>query len=148
MFSLIYQICLSVLLFFFFFQAEDGIRDIGVTGVQTCALPIFTIHELCTDSIKVRSLLAFTNPLMQFCIYTMTVLLLFFASYRITLPQEDNFNIGQLSSLLIYSLMILNSFMALSMVFVMISMSVESGKRITEVLIEKNLLSNPENPIF
>src|SRR3712207_8540079 len=44
--------------------------------------------------------------------------------------------------------MILNSFMALSMVFVMISMSVESGKRITEVLIEKNLLSNPENPIF
>src|SRR3712207_8930588 len=29
------------LLFFFFFQAEDGIRDISVTGVQTCALPIF-----------------------------------------------------------------------------------------------------------
>src|SRR5215203_6948859 len=29
------------MLFFFFFQAEDGIRDIGVTGVQTCALPIF-----------------------------------------------------------------------------------------------------------
>src|SRR3712207_8456705 len=29
------------LLFCFFFQAEDGIRDIGVTGVQTCALPIF-----------------------------------------------------------------------------------------------------------
>src|SRR5258707_15121152 len=28
-------------LFFFFFQAEDGIRDIGVTGVQTCALPIY-----------------------------------------------------------------------------------------------------------
>src|SRR3712207_962471 len=28
---------------FFFFQAEDGIRDIGVTGVQTCALPIFTV---------------------------------------------------------------------------------------------------------
>ena len=30
----------SVGLYFFFFQAEDGIRDIGVTGVQTCALPI------------------------------------------------------------------------------------------------------------
>src|SRR3712207_7585100 len=29
---------------FFFFQAEDGIRDIGVTGVQTCALPIFFAH--------------------------------------------------------------------------------------------------------
>src|SRR3712207_8363188 len=30
-------------MFFFFFQAEDGIRDIGVTGVQTCALPISTL---------------------------------------------------------------------------------------------------------
>src|SRR3712207_753123 len=32
------------MIFFFFFQAEDGIRDIGVTGVQTCALPILTIN--------------------------------------------------------------------------------------------------------
>src|SRR5258707_2601889 len=30
---------------FFFFQAEDGIRDIGVTGVQTCALPILTRYQ-------------------------------------------------------------------------------------------------------
>ena len=40
----------SIMMFsFFFFQAEDGIRDIGVTGVQTCALPISTFthyHEL------------------------------------------------------------------------------------------------------
>src|SRR3712207_7460757 len=33
-------------LFFFFFQAEDGIRDIGVTGVQTCALPISSLQFL------------------------------------------------------------------------------------------------------
>ena len=32
--------------FFFFFQAEDGIRDLIVTGVQTCALPIFDINEM------------------------------------------------------------------------------------------------------
>src|SRR5215467_14515346 len=32
-------------MFFFFFQAEDGIRDYKVTGVQTCALPIFFIGE-------------------------------------------------------------------------------------------------------
>src|SRR3712207_2775892 len=31
---------------FFFFQAEDGIRDIGVTGVQTCALPIWFVLKL------------------------------------------------------------------------------------------------------
>src|SRR5688572_32201411 len=34
-----------ILFFFFFFQAEDGIRDLTVTGVQTCALPIFLHHQ-------------------------------------------------------------------------------------------------------
>src|SRR3712207_7699413 len=41
----------------FFFQAEDGIRDIGVTGVQTCALPIFPltlIRSLCVPGLSVR----------------------------------------------------------------------------------------------
>src|SRR3712207_7227471 len=39
------------LFFFFFFQAEDGIRDIGVTGVQTCALPIFMNRLAAIDSV-------------------------------------------------------------------------------------------------
>src|SRR3712207_7566932 len=34
-----------------FLQAEDGIRDIGVTGVQTCALPIFNTHDRTTDGL-------------------------------------------------------------------------------------------------
>src|SRR3712207_7912630 len=44
------SVSVGVIFFFFFFQAEDGIRDIGVTGVQTCALPIllgflwFNVH--------------------------------------------------------------------------------------------------------
>src|SRR2546422_11452577 len=33
--------------FFFFFQAEDGIRDVAVTGVQTCALPIWEVTQTC-----------------------------------------------------------------------------------------------------
>src|SRR3712207_6908600 len=37
--------CVSAVRSAFFFQAEDGIRDIGVTGVQTCALPIFCGYE-------------------------------------------------------------------------------------------------------
>src|SRR5687768_18285289 len=40
--------CISmvfVLVFFFFFQAEDGIRDVAVTGVQTCALPISGVAQ-------------------------------------------------------------------------------------------------------
>src|SRR5688572_31069110 len=41
------------LFFFFFFQAEDGIRDLTVTGVQTCALPI------CLDAADARRHAAF-----------------------------------------------------------------------------------------
>src|SRR5216684_8625287 len=37
------------LVFFFFFQAEDGIRDVAVTGVQTCALPIYCAGRLVVD---------------------------------------------------------------------------------------------------
>src|SRR2546429_4604663 len=37
------------ILSFFFFQAEDGIRDVAVTGVQTCALPIFQQQNLLNE---------------------------------------------------------------------------------------------------
>src|SRR3712207_7436530 len=48
---------------FFFFQAEDGIRDIGVTGVQTCALPIFHAMPVLveTDAGTVRSVKRLTD---------------------------------------------------------------------------------------
>src|SRR5205085_8877911 len=48
-----YSVMHGFLIFFFFFQAEDGIRDLTVTGVQTCALPIFAIaarHEASAAS--------------------------------------------------------------------------------------------------
>src|SRR2546422_8145249 len=41
---------ISVSFFFFFFQAEDGIRDVAVTGVQTCALPIYQVEVHATFS--------------------------------------------------------------------------------------------------
>src|SRR5690554_7026801 len=45
--SIVFSIGLACYIFFFFFQAEDGIRDADVTGVQTCALPILaTPHDL------------------------------------------------------------------------------------------------------
>src|SRR5438874_12708204 len=42
--------CVFFLFFFFFFQAEDGIRDLYVTGVQTCALPIFGCQLFCAGT--------------------------------------------------------------------------------------------------
>src|SRR3712207_7746589 len=49
------NIIIIILLFFFFFQAEDGIRDIGVTGVQTCALPIWPRPERLRDRPPARA---------------------------------------------------------------------------------------------
>src|SRR5438445_4104007 len=48
--------------FFFFFQAEDGIRDIGVTGVQTCALPIFGVCARAARRAIRRRGCAFQGP--------------------------------------------------------------------------------------
>src|SRR2546427_3037676 len=47
----------AVLFFFFFFQAEDGIRDLTVTGVQTCALPIssYLLHPPLLDEMGLRT---------------------------------------------------------------------------------------------
>src|SRR3712207_7308682 len=42
---------------FFFFQAEDGIRDIGVTGVQTCALPIYGPYDAALERVRERPVL-------------------------------------------------------------------------------------------
>src|SRR2546427_9428326 len=51
--SIVCVMCVSRLrisfMFFFFFQAEDGIRDLTVTGVQTCALPILMFGNPCEE---------------------------------------------------------------------------------------------------
>src|SRR2546430_10192058 len=52
-----YIIVILLLLVFFFFQAEDGIRDLTVTGVQTCALPIYpTLSSLESLLTRLESL--------------------------------------------------------------------------------------------
>src|SRR5690606_20654656 len=50
----------------FFFQAEDGIRDFHVTGVQTCALPICTVRLLDTMHNNTEKLVGLTNQLLDF----------------------------------------------------------------------------------
>src|SRR3989441_8506160 len=50
-----YQLTRYLAIFFFFFQAEDGIRDKLVTGVQTCALPIFFSSTMRTASIMLET---------------------------------------------------------------------------------------------
>lgn len=105
-------------------------------------------EDVCSDFTKAERILAFNNPLMQFCIYIVMIFVMSFGSYTIVTTKGLTLDVGQLSSLLVYSFMMLNSLMMLSMVFVMLIMAVESGKRIVEVLSEKSVLHNPKNPVY
>ena len=105
-------------------------------------------EDVCADFTKAERILALNNPMMQFCIYTVMVFVLSFGSYTVITTRGLALDVGQISSLLTYSFMMLNSLMMLSMVFVMITMAGESGKRIAEVMSEKSTLVSPENPIY
>ena len=96
----------------------------------------FTIAE------KIISLYA---PLMQFCLYVDTVLILFLGSYVIVAGINPNFNVGQMSALMTYSFMILSSLMMFSMVLVMLTMAMESSKRISEVLNTESTITDEKS---
>lgn len=105
-------------------------------------------EDVCRDFTKAERILAINNPLMQFCLYTVMVFVLSYGSYTIITSRGLDLDVGQFSALLTYSFMILMSLMMISMVFVMITMASESGKRIVEVLDEESSLHNPENPVY
>ncbi len=104
-------------------------------------------EEVRMDFTRAEKILAFNGPIMQFCLYVNMVFILTFGSYTIITTQGMNFNVGQLSSLSVYSFQILMSLMMLSMVFVMITIADESSRRIVEVLQEKSTLTNSKNPV-
>jgi len=105
-------------------------------------------EDVCADFTRAERILAFSGPLMQFCMYVVMIFVLSFGSYTIITSRGLAFDIGQFSAILTYNFMILSSLMMLSMVFVMITLAGESAKRIVEVLNEKSSLTNPENPVY
>ena len=106
------------------------------------------VEDVRRDFTKAERILAINNPLMQFCVYAVMVFVLSFGSYTVITSQGMDLDVGQMSSLLTYSFQILMSLMMLSMIFVMITMSLESAERIVEVLQEESTLHNPENPVM
>lgn len=108
-------------------------------------------QNVYNDYVKAEKILAFNSPLMQFCMYTCTLLLSWFGA-RLIVGSGNNaalgMTTGQLTSMLTYATRILMSLMMLSMVFVMITMSKASGERIVEVLNEKSDIQNPKSPVF
>lgn len=97
---------------------------------------------------KAEKLLSVNGPLMQFCMYTCTLLISWFGAKMIVSSGGSDLQIGQLQSLITYATQILMSFMMVSMIFVMITMSRASAERICEVLNEQSDIVNPENPVM
>lgn len=102
-------------------------------------------------------ILMISSPMMQFAIYAAMLLVASLGSMLIIStfggydamgnPVWGELSTGQLSSLIVYTTQILSSLMMLAMVITMITMSVESGKRISEVLDEKPTIESPQNAI-
>ena len=105
-------------------------------------------EDVCNDFTRAEKILALNNPMMQFCIYVVMIFVMTFGSFLVVNFGGAIIQVGQLSSLLTYSFQILMSLMMLSMIFVMVTISMESCERIVAVLEEKHTISNPENPIY
>ena len=105
-------------------------------------------EDLREEFTKAEKILAFNSPMMQFCLYVNMIFILTFGAYTIASGGgASGFNVGQLSSLMIYSFQTLMSLMMLSMVFVMVTIADESGRRIVEVLDEQSTLASPERAV-
>ncbi len=102
-------------------------------------------REVCDDFTKVEKILALNRPFMMFCIYAAFMLISFFGANIIINTAGSSLTTGQLSSLINYGVQILSSMMMLSMVFVMVSMAMESGERVAEVLTWGSSLESPED---
>jgi len=97
--------------------------------------------------VKAEGLIVLNMPLMQFTVYTCILLISWVGAKMIVGSGGASLTTGELTSLLNYCMNILMNLMMLSIVFVMITMSLASGRRICEVLTEESALKNPKEPV-
>ena len=95
--------------------------------------------------VKAEGLLALNNPVMMLVVYGCIISLSWFGAKFIVV---GGLTTGELTSMFSYVMSVLMSLMMLSMIFVMVTMSAASGRRIAQVLDEKADLTNPENPLM
>ncbi len=104
--------------------------------------------DICKDFTKAERIVALNGPIMQICMYFNMVFVLIVGSKLTISSMGSTIDVGQISAMLTYGMQILMSLMMLSMIYVMLTMSMESMKRICEVLDEEPTLHNPKNPIY
>lgn len=103
--------------------------------------------EVRDDFTKAEKIIAFSNPIMTFCIFAALLLVSYFGARMIISSTGVDLTAGELSSLIVYGMQSMIAMMMLSMVFVMILISSESSKRIVEVLTHSSSLVSPEKAV-
>ena len=99
--------------------------------------------ELYTMSIKAETLMSFNHPLMNLVVYGCIMAVSWFGAHFIV---EGSLTTGQLTSLFSYIMMVMNSLMMLSMIFVQLTQSAASVSRVAEVIEEEPDMANPDKP--
>jgi len=104
-------------------------------------------EDIRADFTHADRIVAINQPLMQLCMNINMIFVLTVGAKIIITTRGANIDVGQISAMLTYGMQILMSLMTVSMIYVMLTMSMESMKRIHEVLSEESTLTNPESPI-
>ena len=97
--------------------------------------------------LRAEKILALNNPLMQLSFNVGILLVSYFGVRMIVGSGGAALDVGNYSMMFVYGAQMLSSMMMLSMIFVMITMALESARRIVEVLDERSTLENPASPI-
>lgn len=105
-------------------------------------------EEVRRDFTHAERILALNAPIMNFCIYTVMVFVIYAGSFAIISTRGELLDVGQFSSLITYGFMMLMQLMMLSMIFALTVMSEENARRIYEVLDAKTTIDEPEDPVF
>lgn len=104
--------------------------------------------EVRRDFTYAERILALNAPIMNFCVYSVIVFVIYAGSYAIISTRGELLDVGQFSSLITYGFMMLMSLMMLSMIFAMVVMSEENARRIYEVLTATTTIEQPSEPVF
>ena len=105
-------------------------------------------EDIRKDFTRAERLVALNTPLMQICVYFNMAFVLLIGSRIIISSKGATIDVGQIQAMLTYGMQILMQLMMLSMIYVMLTMSAESIKRICEVLNEETAIHDPEDPVM
>jgi len=105
-------------------------------------------EDICRDFTRAERIVACNSPIMQFCVNFNMIFVLLVGSKLIIENGGNLINVGEISAMLTYGMQILMQLMMLSMIYVILTISGESIKRVVEVLDEESTLKNPENAVM